>query len=116
MEKRSKSISLVCFGFGLTAKYFVKELLKNKYKINLITTSRSKSSNKKFLNISNNNSLSFSISEIDSFQELTFFYSFFKNILSIDINIKLKISDFYHTIETLFFLTSFKLPVLVSRK
>ena len=72
--------------------------------------------NKKFLNISNNNSLSFSINEIDSFQELTFFYSFFKNILSIDVNIKLKISDFYHTIETLFFLTSFKLPVLVSRK
>jgi len=55
MEKRSKSISLVCFGFGLTAKYFVKELLKNKYKINLITTSRSKSSNKKFLNINYKN-------------------------------------------------------------
>jgi len=51
MEKQSKSISLVCFGFGLTAKYFVKELLKNKYKINLITTSRSKSFNKRFLNI-----------------------------------------------------------------
>jgi hypothetical protein len=51
MEKRSKSISLVCFGFGLTAKYFVKELLKNKYRINLITTSRSKTVNKKFLNI-----------------------------------------------------------------
>ena len=31
MEKRSKSISLVCFGFGLAAKYFVKELLKNKH-------------------------------------------------------------------------------------
>lgn len=72
--------------------------------------------NKKFLNISNNNSLSFSISEIDSFQELTFFYSFFKNIFSIDINIKLKNNDFYNTIETLFFLTSFKLPVLVLRK
>ncbi len=51
MEKQSKSINLVCFGFGLTAKYFVKELLKNKYKINLITTSRSKSSDKNFLNI-----------------------------------------------------------------
>ena len=51
MEKRSKSISLVCFGFGLTAKYFVKELLKNKYRINLITTSRSKTVIKKFLNI-----------------------------------------------------------------
>jgi len=55
MEKQSKSISLVCFGFGLTAKYFVKELLKNKYKINLITTSRSKSSSKKFLNINYKN-------------------------------------------------------------
>ena len=55
MEKQSKSISLVCFGFGLTAKYFVKELLKNKFKINLITTSRSKSSNKKFLNINYKN-------------------------------------------------------------
>jgi nucleoside-diphosphate-sugar epimerase len=55
MEKRSKSVSLVCFGFGLTAKYFVKELLKNKYKINLITTSRSKSFNKKFLNINYKN-------------------------------------------------------------
>jgi nucleoside-diphosphate-sugar epimerase len=51
MKKRFKSISLVCFGFGLTAKYFVKELLKNKYRINLITTSRSKTLNKKFLNI-----------------------------------------------------------------
>jgi len=55
MEKRSKSISLVCFGFGLTAKYFVKELLKNKYRINLITTSRSKTANKKFLNINYKN-------------------------------------------------------------
>jgi nucleoside-diphosphate-sugar epimerase len=55
MEKQSKSISLVCFGFGLTAKYFVKELLKNKYKINLITTSRSKSLSKKFLNINYKN-------------------------------------------------------------
>ena len=55
MEKQSKSISLVCFGFGLTARYFVKELLKNKYKINLITTSRSKSFNKKFLTVNYKN-------------------------------------------------------------
>ena len=55
MKKQSKSINLFCFGFGLTARYFVKELLKNKYKINLITTSRSKSSNKKFLNINYKN-------------------------------------------------------------
>ena len=55
MEKLSKSITLVCFGFGLTAKYFVKELLRNKYKIKLVTTSRSKSSNNKFLNINYKN-------------------------------------------------------------
>jgi nucleoside-diphosphate-sugar epimerase len=55
MKKRFKSISLVCFGFGLTAKYFVKELLKNKYRINLITTSRSKTVSKKFLNINYKN-------------------------------------------------------------
>ena len=55
MEKQSKSISLVCFGFGLTAKYFVKELLKNKYRINLVTTSRSKTFDKKFLNINYKN-------------------------------------------------------------
>ena len=55
MKKLSKSINLVCFGFGLAAKYFVKELLRNKYKIKLITTSRSKSSNNKFLNINYKN-------------------------------------------------------------
>ena len=55
MEKLSKSINLVCFGFGLAAKYFVKKLLRNKYKIKLITTSRSKSSNNKFLNINYKN-------------------------------------------------------------
>lgn len=73
--------------------------------------------NKKFLNISNNNSLSFSIKEIDSFKELTFFYSFFKNITSIDIDIKLKnITKYNNNIEILFFLTSFNLPILLSRK
>ena len=55
MKKQSKSINLVCFGFGLTAQYFVRELLKNKYKINLITTSRSKVLNKKFENIAYKN-------------------------------------------------------------
>jgi nucleoside-diphosphate-sugar epimerase len=55
MKKQSKSINLVCFGFGLTAQYFVRELLKNKYKINLITTSRSKILNKKFQNINYKN-------------------------------------------------------------
>ena len=73
--------------------------------------------NKNFLNLSNNNSLSFSIREIESFQELTFFYSFFKNISSIDINIKLKnINKKPNDIETLFFLTSFRLPILLLRK
>jgi nucleoside-diphosphate-sugar epimerase len=55
MKKQSKSINLVCFGFGLTAQYFVKELLKNKYKVNLITTSRSKVLNKKFGSIAYKN-------------------------------------------------------------
>jgi nucleoside-diphosphate-sugar epimerase len=55
MKKQSKSINLVCFGFGLTAKYFVKEFLKNKYKVNLITTSRSKVLNKKFGSIAYKN-------------------------------------------------------------
>ena len=55
MKKQSKSINLVCFGFGLTAQYFVKELLKNKYKVNLITTSRSKVLNKKFESIAYKN-------------------------------------------------------------
>ena len=55
MKKQSKSINLICFGFGLTAKYFVKELIKNKYKINLIATSRSKSSINKIFNISYKN-------------------------------------------------------------
>ena len=55
MKKQSKSINLVCFGFGLTAQYFVRELLKNKYKVNLITTSRSKILNKKLDNITYKN-------------------------------------------------------------
>jgi hypothetical protein len=55
MKKQSKSINLVCFGFGLTAKYFVRELVRNKYKINLITTSRSKTSKNNFENIKYNN-------------------------------------------------------------
>ncbi len=40
MEKLSKSITLVCFGFGLVAKYFVKELLRNKYKIKFLNNSQ----------------------------------------------------------------------------
>ena len=64
MNKQSKSINLFCFGFGLTARYFVKELLKNKYKINLITTSRSKSSNKKFLNINYKNFYQYNVKYI----------------------------------------------------
>lgn len=71
---------------------------------------------KKFLIISKKDSLSFSIREIDSFKELTFFYSFFKNISFIDINIKLKNINNSTNNEALFFLTSFNLPILMTAK
>ena len=35
-------INLFCFGFGQVAKAFINNLLKNKIKINLLTTSRKK--------------------------------------------------------------------------
>ena len=35
-------INLFCFGFGQVAKEFINKLLKNKIKINLLTTSREK--------------------------------------------------------------------------
>ncbi len=48
-------INLFCFGFGQVAKSFINKLLKNKIKINLITTSRNKTgeynySNLKYIN------------------------------------------------------------------
>ena len=39
-----REINIFCFGFGQVAKDFIKKILLNKIKINLITTSRQKSS------------------------------------------------------------------------
>ena len=48
-------INLFCFGFGQVAKEFINKLIKNKIKINLLTTSRQKTgeysySNLKYIN------------------------------------------------------------------
>ena len=48
-------INLFCFGFGQVAKAFINKILKNKIKINLLTTSRKKTgeynySNLKYMN------------------------------------------------------------------
>ena len=45
MEKKFK---LFCFGFGQVAKYFVKNLLKNNFNIDLITTNTAETQLKKF--------------------------------------------------------------------
>lgn len=66
--------------------------------------------NSNLLIINTNNTLSISLKEIDSFQELTFFYNYFKNIKNIDINIKIKYLN-KNNFELLFFLTSFKFPI-----
>ena len=44
-------INLFCFGFGQVAKAFITNLLKNKIKINLITTSREKTGEYNYLNL-----------------------------------------------------------------
>ena len=65
-----------------------------------------------FFQIKKNNFFSFSIKEIDTFHELTFFYNFFKTIKCIDIN--LEINCFLkNNFELFFFLTSFKFPIYV---
>jgi len=46
-----KSINIFCFGFGQVAKNFIKVLKDQNLKINLSTTSRSKTSKKKFKHI-----------------------------------------------------------------
>ena len=48
MEKKFK---LFCFGFGQVAKYFVKNLIKNKFDFDLVTTNTRKTQNKKFNNL-----------------------------------------------------------------
>ena len=50
-----KSINLFCFGFGQVAKSFVNKLSSKNFKINLSTTSRDKTCQKKINNISYNN-------------------------------------------------------------
>ena len=42
-----KDINIFCFGFGQVAKNFVKKLKSEKVKINLSTTSRNKTEQKK---------------------------------------------------------------------
>ena len=44
-------INLFCFGFGQVAKAFINNLLKNKIKINLITTSREKTGEYNYLDL-----------------------------------------------------------------
>ena len=44
-------INLFCFGFGQVAKSFINKFLKNKIKINLITTSRNKTGEYNYLNL-----------------------------------------------------------------
>jgi len=63
--------------------------------------------------ISQSSSFSFSIRELDSFQELTLFYNFFKNIESLDITFQVTTRT---PLELAFFLTSFKFPGSCVRK
>ena len=44
-------INLFCFGFGQVAKNFINKSIKNKIKINLITTSRQKTGEYNYLNL-----------------------------------------------------------------
>ena len=50
-----QEINLFCFGFGQVAKEFLKSLLKYKIKINLLTTSRKKTGEYKYLNLNYRN-------------------------------------------------------------
>ncbi len=50
-----QEINLFCFGFGQVAKEFLKNLLKYKIKINLLTTSRKKTGEYKYLNLNYRN-------------------------------------------------------------
>ncbi|MDA7552318.1 oxidoreductase [Candidatus Pelagibacter sp.] len=51
MLVKEKEIDVFCFGFGQVAKNFVKKLSKENFKIKLTTTSRNKSSKKRFNDI-----------------------------------------------------------------
>ena len=60
-----KSINIFCFGFGQVAKSFIKKLIIEKYNITLTTTSRNKSSKKKFKGV-NYNSYLFGSNKFDN--------------------------------------------------
>lgn len=64
-------------------------------------------------NIVNSKSFSFSIRELDSFQELTLFYNFFKNLEFLDCTLQVNTRT---SSELAFFLTSFKFPGSCMRK
>ena len=55
-----KNIKIFCFGFGQVARNFIKKLKSEKFKIELNTTSRNKTTKKKFDQI---NYTSFQFSE-----------------------------------------------------
>ena len=46
-----QEINLFCFGFGQVGKEFIKNLLKRKIKVNLLTTSRKKTGEYKYLDL-----------------------------------------------------------------
>lgn len=54
--------------------------------------------------------MSFSLQDIDLFQELTFFYSYFKNCHSIDFNLKSSSTLLSKNHEFAYLLTSYQLP------
>ena len=62
--------------------------------------------------LTNNDSISFSLKEVENFNELTFFYNIFKNNNHIDVCLKINSVNFNNNLELLFYLTSLKLPVL----
>lgn len=81
-------------------------------KLNLQILSNLKTQKTSF-SIAHSHSLSFSIRELDSFQEVTLFYNLFKNLQSIDVNIQ---TNCLKEFELTFFLTSFKFPGSTMRK
>ena len=50
-----KNINIFCFGFGQVAKNFISKIVLENYNINLSSTSRSETSQKKFKGISYTN-------------------------------------------------------------
>lgn len=62
--------------------------------------------------LTNYDTISFSLKEIENFHELTFFYNIFKNNNSIDVCLKINPINLNNNLELLFYLTSLKFPVL----